>query len=68
MIFLRLVCYFYYLCGLTLVIKEFLDLEEDHGRDIFKQSLDMLANGVFVSYTGSTRPSSTSSGWQVPVI
>ena len=55
---LRLVCYFYYLCVLDLVVMEFPDQQEDLECDISEQSIFILIDGVFIPNLGRTRTSS----------
>ena len=55
MIFLRLLCYFYYLCVLTILVREFLDQQEDPEPDSTEKRLLVLVNDVFISLVGRGR-------------
>ena len=59
MISLNIVKYFYYLCVLTLVVKEFLDQKRDLGSDIPKLSQLIKVNSIFVLHQGRTSTSYT---------
>ena len=52
MIFLKIVRYFYYLCVLRLLVKEFLDQEGDPGSVIHKLSQLMQINYIFITHLG----------------